>query len=173
MPSHAPRSNDLALRLREQPFVTAFSPGWRYECVWETETRQDAELILKVFRSVCCACQPLSCSGCCELMQLPIQTIMHTIDAIVDKAKYVSKSFSLGSIYCPTQRRAGRVNSSFCCACNAALARRIRPSSTLYISCKLLVKLTICCINIRLATPCTIHKIPAVAGHFPFCAPFR
>lgn len=75
-------SNDLALRLQEEPFVTAYPLGWRYECVWETVTRQDAELLLKVFRAVCCGGD-----GCCELLQLQLQTILSIMDAIVEKAK--------------------------------------------------------------------------------------
>ncbi len=89
LPSHCPRtharrSSDLAMRLQEQPFVAAFPLGWRYECVWETATRQDAELLLKVFRAVCCQC----CAPGCELTQLPLPSILHAMDAIVDKAKY-------------------------------------------------------------------------------------
>ncbi len=81
--SHESLSNDLALRLQEEPFVTAYPLGWRYECVWETVTRQDAELLLKVFRAVCCGGD-----GCCELLQLQLQTILSIMDAIVEKAKY-------------------------------------------------------------------------------------
>ena len=43
-------SHDLPVRLREEAFTAAFIDGWRFECVWETTTRQDAELIVKVFR---------------------------------------------------------------------------------------------------------------------------
>ncbi len=43
-------SHDLPVRLREEAFTAAFIDGWRYECVWEATTRQDAELIVKVFR---------------------------------------------------------------------------------------------------------------------------
>jgi hypothetical protein len=84
-------SYDLALRLHEEPFVTAFPLGWRYECVWETGTRQDAELLLKVFRDVCCECAPAGCSGACELVLLPLQTILQIMDAVVEKARYQQK----------------------------------------------------------------------------------
>ena len=67
--------------------MAAFATGWRYECVWETVTRQDAELLLKVFRTVCAACVPVGCGGSCELLLLPLQAILHIMDAIVDKAK--------------------------------------------------------------------------------------
>jgi hypothetical protein len=81
-------SDDLAMRLQEEPFVVAFPIGWRYECVWETVTRQDAELLLKVFRDVCGACAPAGCSAACELVLLPLPAVLRIMDAIVDKAKY-------------------------------------------------------------------------------------
>ena len=83
-PDRACRSNDLAVRLQEDSFITAFATGWRYECVWETVTRQDADLLLKVFRAVCgAACG----SSRCELLPLPLLAILQIMDAIVDKAK--------------------------------------------------------------------------------------
>ena len=42
--------NDIAVRLQEDAFVATFIDGWSYECVWGTSTRQDSELIVKVFR---------------------------------------------------------------------------------------------------------------------------
>ena len=56
-------SNDVALRLQEDSFVTSFPPGWRFMKVWETATRQDAELLVHVFR--CC------CSAVSTLLLLP------------------------------------------------------------------------------------------------------
>ena len=43
-------SSDLAVQLQQDSPVAAFNGGWFYECVWETSTRQDAELMFKVFR---------------------------------------------------------------------------------------------------------------------------
>ena len=43
-------SSDLAVQLQQDSLVAAFNGGWFYECVWETSTRQDAELMFKVFR---------------------------------------------------------------------------------------------------------------------------
>ena len=81
--------------------------------------------------------------------------------------------FAFSAAFSPTQKRAGRVNSSSCCACSAALARRIRPPSPLLISCKLFKKQMTCCINIRLVTPCAMHTIQAAAGQCPVYAQVR
>ncbi len=81
-------SDDLAVRLQEEPFVAAFPMGWHYECVWETVTRQDAELLLKVFRAVCSTCAPAGCPAACELVLLPLPAVLRIMDAIVDNAKY-------------------------------------------------------------------------------------
>jgi hypothetical protein len=86
--SSTPCSNDLALRLQEEPFVAAFARGWRYECVWETVTRQDAELLLKVFRAVCDNCAPAGCCVGCELTRLPLRTILRIMDTIALKARF-------------------------------------------------------------------------------------
>ena len=76
----------MALRLQEDSFVTGFPPGWRFMKVWETATRQDAELLVHVFRASCKDYLPGGSTGTCELVSLPLQTIVRVMELIIAKA---------------------------------------------------------------------------------------
>ncbi len=79
-------SNDVAMRLREDSFVTGFPPGWKFVKVWETSTRQDAELLVHAFRAICRDHLPGGSAGECELVSLPLPTIVRLMELIIGKA---------------------------------------------------------------------------------------
>ncbi len=79
-------SNDVALRLREDSFVTGFPPGWRFVKIWETVTRQDAELLVHAFRAMCKDYLPGGSTGVCELVSLPLPTIERVMELIICRA---------------------------------------------------------------------------------------
>lgn len=140
------------MRLQEEPFVAAFPPGWHYECVWETVTRQDAELLVKVFRAVCEKCLPTGS----ELTRLPLRPILHIMDAIVDKAKWHPHIYLRVLPYVPS----GRASSSSCPLCSAALTRHIplpRCASCVIRSSR------------RWVTRCTMLTTAAAAGAISAC----
>jgi hypothetical protein len=76
----------VALRLREDSFVTGFPPGWRFVKIWETATRQDAELLVHAFRAMCKDYLPGGSTGVCELVSLPLPTIERVMELIICRA---------------------------------------------------------------------------------------
>ena len=161
------------MRLHEEPFVTAFPLGWRYECVWETGTRQDAELLLKVFRDVCCECAPAGCSGACELVLLPLQTILQVMDAVVEKARYQQKitAISVDTMQMqPPLPPTDLASSSSCCPCSAVSAPRTRvPPPPRPLPRTRRDKRMTPKIYALSATRCTMRKIAVAAGAAPLC----
>jgi hypothetical protein len=74
------------MRLREDSFLTGFPPGWRFMNIWETATRQDAELLVHAFRAICREYLPGGSTGVCELVSLPLPTIVRVMELIISKA---------------------------------------------------------------------------------------
>jgi hypothetical protein len=87
------------MRLREDSFVTSFPPGWQFVKIWETETRQDAELLVHAFRAICRDHLPGGSTGDCELVSLPLPTIVRLMELIIGKAA-VSKRILLAHVQC-------------------------------------------------------------------------
>jgi hypothetical protein len=54
--------------------------------VWETATRQDAELLVHTFRAICKDHLPGGSTGLCELVSLPLPTIVRIMELIIGKA---------------------------------------------------------------------------------------
>ena len=76
----------MAQRLKEHSFVTSFPPGWRFVKIWETATRQDAELLVHAFRAICKDHLPGGSTGVCELVSLPLPTIERVMELIMCRA---------------------------------------------------------------------------------------
>ena len=54
--------------------------------MWETATRQDAELLVHAFRAICKDYLPGGSTGLCELVSLPLPTIVRIMELIICKA---------------------------------------------------------------------------------------
>ncbi len=66
--------------------MTGFPPGWKFMKIWETATRQDAELLVHAFRAICREYLPGGSAGDCELVSLPLPTIVRLMELIIVKA---------------------------------------------------------------------------------------
>jgi hypothetical protein len=85
------------MRLRDDSFVTGFPPGWRFVNIWDTATRQDAELLVHAFRAICRDHLPGGSTGVCELVFLPLPTIVRLMELLICKAA-ASKRILLGPV---------------------------------------------------------------------------